>query len=338
MQSKSEQIAERLSKPAPVQPLSEEAKMLFNRLQKNQRRLKGWLKKTGVSCYRLYDADIPEYAAAIDIYEQRIYVQEYAAPSSVEARVATQRFETIKRAVKKFAGDRFEKVYYKERRRQKGDAQYQRLNDESSESILVNEGRARFEVNLSDYLDTGLFLDHRPVRQLVGELASGKSLLNLFCYTASATVQAALTGAKSSLSIDMSNTYLDWAQRNFELNSLSASKHKLLRADCLKWLEEDSQSFDVIFLDPPTFSNSKKMESVLDVQRDHPELIRQAMAKLNPEGTLVFSNNFRKFKLDELTSRQFSCENITQQTLDSDFERNPRIHNVWLITKRSSFG
>ena len=338
MQSKSEQIAERLSKPAPVQPLSEEAKMLFNRLQKNQRRLKGWLKKADISCYRLYDADIPEYAAAIDIYEQRIYVQEYAAPSTIETHIAKQRFDTIKRAVKEFAGDRFAKVYYKERRRQKGDSQYQRLNDESSDSVVVNEGRARFEVNLSDYLDTGLFLDHRPVRQLVGELASGKSLLNLFCYTASATVQAALAGAKSSLSIDMSNTYLDWAQRNFELNSLSVSKHKLLRADCLKWLEEDSQTFDVIFLDPPTFSNSKKMESVLDVQRDHPELIRQAMAKLNPEGTLVFSNNFRKFKLDELTSRQFSCENITQQTLDSDFERNPRIHNVWLITKRSTFG
>ena len=338
MQSKSEQIAERLSKPAPVQPLSEEAKMLFNRLQKNQRRLKGWLKKADISCYRLYDADIPEYAAAIDIYEQRIYVQEYAAPSSIDANVAKQRFDTIKRAVKEFAGDRFAKIYYKERRRQKGDSQYQRLNEESSESVVVSEGRARFEVNLSDYLDTGLFLDHRPVRQLVGQLAAGKSLLNLFCYTASATVQAALAGAKSSLSIDMSNTYLDWAQRNFDLNSLSPSKHQLLRADCLKWLEQDSQAFDVIFLDPPTFSNSKKMESVLDVQRDHPELIRQAMAKLNPEGTLVFSNNFRKFKLDELISRQFSCENITAQTLDNDFERNPRIHNVWLITKRSSFG
>ena len=338
MQSKSEQIAERLSKPAPVQPLSEEAKMLFNRLQKNQKRLKGWLKKSAISCYRLYDADIPEYAAAIDIYERRIYVQEYAAPSTIEAHVAKKRFDTIKRAVKEFAGDRFEKVYYKERRRQKGDSQYQRLNDESSESIVVNEGRARFEVNLSDYLDTGLFLDHRPVRAMLSELCQGKSLLNLFCYTASATVQAALAGARSSLSVDMSNTYLDWAQRNFELNSLSSIKHQLLRADCLKWLEEDSQSFDVIFLDPPTFSNSKKMESVLDVQRDHPELIRQAMTKLNPEGILVFSNNFRKFKLDELISRQFSCENITQQTLDNVFERNPRIHNVWIITKRSSFG
>ena len=338
MQSKSEQIAERLSKPAPVQPLTEEATMLFNRLQKNQRRLKGWLKKSSISCYRLYDADIPEYSAAIDIYEQRIYVQEYAAPNTIEERVAKQRFETIKRAVKEFAGDRFKKVYYKERRRQKGDAQYQRLNEETSESIIVNEGGARFEVNLSDYLDTGLFLDHRPVRSMLGDLCKGKSLLNLFCYTASATVQAALAGAKSSLSIDMSNTYLDWAQRNFDLNSLSPTKHQLLRADCLKWLEEDSQTFDVIFLDPPTFSNSKKMETVLDVQRDHPELIRQAMTKLNPEGILVFSNNFRKFKLDKLTSRQFNCENITTQTLDMDFERNPRIHNVWLINKRSSFG
>ena len=152
-------------------------------------------------------------------------------------------------------------------------------------------------------------------------------------------MQAALGGAKSSLSIDMSNTYLDWAKRNFELNSLSSSKHQLLRADCTKWLEqEDGHSFDVIFLDPPTFSNSKKMESVLDIQRDHPELIRNAMAKLNPEGKLVFSNNFRKFKLDELISRQFNCENITRQTLDLDFERNQRIHNVWLITKRSAFG
>ncbi len=338
MQSKSEQIAERLSKPAPVQPLTEEAKMLFNRLQKNQRRLKSWLNKSEVSCYRLYDADIPEYAAAIDIYKQCIYVQEYAAPSSIDNNTAKRRFDTIKRAVKEFAGDRYAKTYYKERRRQKGDAQYQRTSQATSETIEVAEGRARFEVNLSDYLDTGLFLDHRPVRAMLAELAAGKSFLNLFCYTATASVQAALAGAKSSLSIDMSNTYLDWAQRNFTLNGLDKNKHQLLRADCLKWLEEDTQCFDVIFLDPPTFSNSKKMESVLDVQRDHPELIRHAMAKLNPEGRLIFSNNFRKFKMDTLITRQFDCDNITAQTLDMDFERNPRIHNVWSITKRSSFG
>ena len=338
MQSKSAQIAERLSKPAPVQPLSEEAKMLCNRLQKNHRRLNSWLNKSGISCYRLYDADIPEYAAAIDIYEQCIYIQEYAAPSSVDKAIAKQRFDIIKRAVKEFAGDRYQKTYYKERRRQKGDAQYQRLNADTAECFQVAEGRARFEVNLSDYLDTGLFLDHRPVRSMLGELAKGKSLLNLFCYTASATVQAALAGAKSSLSIDMSNTYLDWAQRNFALNGLDGGKHQLLRADCLKWLEEGSQTFDVIFLDPPTFSNSKKMESVLDIQRDHPALIRNAMAKLNPEGVLIFSNNFRKFKMDKLIARQFNCDNITPQTLGMDFERNPRIHNVWSITKRSSFG
>ena len=173
---------------------------------------------------------------------------------------------------------------------------------------------------------------------MVAELAKGKSLLNLFCYTAAVSVQAALRGAKSTLSIDMSNTYLDWAQRNFDLNKLSDKNHHLLRADCLKWLETDSEQYDVIFLDPPTFSNSKKMDSVLDVQRDHGDLIRNSMAKLAENGVLIFSNNFRKFKMDELTQRQFDCENITPQTLDMDFERNPRIHNVWKITRRSSFG
>jgi len=338
MQSKSAQIAERLSKPAPLQPLTEEAQMVLNRLQKNHRRLNSWRKKSGVSCYRLYDADIPEYAVAIDIYEQSVHVQEYAAPSTITEKIAKQRFETVKQVVKAYAKNFEGKIYYKERRRQKGDTQYQRISQGSSETIEAREGTARFEINLSDYLDTGLFLDHRPLRCMLGELAQGKSFLNLFCYTAAASVQAALAGADSSLSIDMSNTYLDWAQRNFSLNGIDASKHSLLRADCLKWLDSDSQTFDVIFLDPPTFSNSKKMDSSLDIQRDHPELIRKSMAKLNPDGKLIFSNNFRKFKMDELIARQFDCENMTPQTLDMDFERNPRIHNVWLITKRSSFG
>ncbi len=193
-------------------------------------------------------------------------------------------------------------------------------------------------MNLSDYLDTGLFLDHRPVRGLIGEMVKGKSFLNLFCYTAAASVQAAMAGASHSLSIDMSNTYLDWAQRNFDLNSLRSSKHQLLRADCVKWLEIEGELYDVIFLDPPTFSNSKKMDSVLDIQRDHGDLIRSSMAKLVPGCTLIFSNNFRKFKMDELTVRQFDCQNITPQTLDVDFARNPRIHNVWKIKRRDTFG
>ena len=338
MTSKSAKIAARLSTPAPAQDLSEGARMVLNRFKKNQRRLDGWRKKSSISCYRLYDADIPEYAVAVDIYDQSIYVQEYAPPNTISEKVARERFAEIKQAVKEFSANFRGKIHYKERRRQKGDSQYQRLNDGPSETIQVNEGNAHFEVNLSDYLDTGLFLDHRPVRSLIGDMVKGKTFLNLFCYTAAASVQAALAGASSSLSIDMSNTYLDWAQRNFDLNSLRSSKHTLLRADCLKWLESDTEQYDVIFLDPPTFSNSKKMDSVLDIQRDHGDMIRATMAKLAPEGTLIFSNNFRKFKMDELTLRQFDCENITPKTLDVDFERNPRIHNVWVITRRTTFG
>lgn len=338
MISKSARIAERLSTPAPAQQLTEGAQMVLNRLKKNQRRLDAWRKKSAVSCYRLYDADIPEYAVAVDIYDQSIHVQEYAPPSTISDKLARERFAEVKQAIKRFAADYRGKIHYKERRRQKGDSQYERSAEGASDIIEVSEGRARFEVNLSDYLDTGLFLDHRPVRALIGELVKGKRFLNLFCYTATATVQAALAGAKSSLSIDMSNTYLDWAERNFALNSLNSSQHQLLRADCTKWLETEGELFDVIFLDPPTFSNSKKMDSVLDIQRDHGDMIRATMAKLAPQGVLIFSNNFRKFKLDTLTDRQFSCVNITPQTLDKDFERNPRIHNVWKITRRSSFG
>ena len=338
MTSKSAQIAARLSKPAPAQQLTEGARMVLNRLKKNQRKLDGWRKKSGISCYRLYDADIPEYAVAVDIYDQSIYVQEYAPPSTISEKVARERFGEIKQAVKEFSANFRGKIHYKERRRQKGDSQYERLNSGPSDTIQVSEGNAQFEVNLSDYLDTGLFLDHRPVRALIGDMVKGKSFLNLFCYTAAASVQAAIAGASHSLSIDMSNTYLGWAQRNFDLNSLRSSKHQLLRADCLKWLEIEGEQYDVIFLDPPTFSNSKKMDSVLDIQRDHGDLIRASMAKLVPGGTLIFSNNFRKFKMDELTERQFDCQNITPQTLDLDFERNPRIHNVWKIKRRDTFG
>ena len=338
MTSRSAKIEERLNTPAPAQVLTEGAKMVLNRLIKNQRKLNKWLNKTETSCYRLYDADIPEYSVAIDIYEDSVHVQEYAPPGTIDDRVARERFAEVKQAVKEFASEVEGQIHYKERRRQKGDNQYQRFNEGPSDTMIVYEGQAEFEVNLSDYLDTGLFLDHRPVRRMVAELAKGKSLLNLFCYTAAVSVQAALGGAKSTLSIDMSNTYLDWAQRNFDLNKLSAKSHHLLRADCLKWLETDSEKYDVIFLDPPTFSNSKKMDVVLDVQRDHGDLIRNSMAKLADDGVLIFSNNFRKFKMDELTLRQFDCENITPQTLDIDFERNPRIHNVWKITRRSSFG
>jgi 23S rRNA (guanine2445-N2)-methyltransferase / 23S rRNA (guanine2069-N7)-methyltransferase len=340
MRSKSAQIAARLQQPAPARELTDGTVMLVNRLKKNQRRLEPWLKRNGVSCYRLYDADMPEYSVAIDLYEGAIHVQEYAAPATIPEKDARERFAEVKEAVKVFAPKAGRKVFYKERRRQKGDNQYQRMSEEPGESIVVTEGRAKLEVTLSDYLDTGLFLDHRPVRKMLGEMSRGKKFLNLFCYTAVATIQAALGGASETLSVDMSNTYLDWAGRNFQLNDLDANVHQLERADCLPWLKETTYNdyFDLILLDPPTFSNSKKMEEVLDVQRDHAELIRDTMTKLAPNGLLIFSNNFRKFKMDELITRQFAVENITAQALDMDFERNPKIHNVWKISRRSTFG
>jgi 23S rRNA (guanine2445-N2)-methyltransferase / 23S rRNA (guanine2069-N7)-methyltransferase len=203
----------------------------------------------------------------------------------------------------------------------------------------VREGRAVFEVDLASYLDTGLFLDHRPVRRLIAELAAGRRLLNLFCYTATATVQAALGGASASLSIDLSNAYLDWAYRNFVLNGIASERHRLLRADCLAWLrnagDEHAGAFDLILLDPPTFSNSKKMTATLDVQRDHPGLIRASMELLAPGGTLVFSNNFRRFRLDAEIAEEFGVENVSTRTLDPDFRGDERIHHCWLIRHRT---
>ncbi|MCF7980509.1 MAG: bifunctional 23S rRNA (guanine(2069)-N(7))-methyltransferase RlmK/23S rRNA (guanine(2445)-N(2))-methyltransferase RlmL [Pseudomonadales bacterium] len=332
LRSKSALIEQRLQTTPPRQELSEGAQMLLNRLNKNQRRLSKWLKKSGVTCYRLYDADMPEYAVAVDLYGDALHVQEYAAPPSVPEAQARQRFTEVKQALKAYRPNA--QIFFKERRKQKGSHQYHKLSSANSGVLIINEGPARLEVNLSDYLDTGLFLDHRPVRDMIRRMAKGKRFLNLFCYTAAASIHAALGGAEKTLSIDMSNTYLDWARRNFELNGLSEKQNPLMRADCLEWLKRGIGEFDLIFLDPPTFSNSKKMQAVLDVQRDHIELIRGAMQKLTGEGTLIFSNNFRKFKMDDVIADEFVVSNITGETLDPDFGRNPRIHHVWKITHR----
>ncbi len=329
LRSKSALIEQRLKTAPPERELSEGAQMLLNRLKKNNRRLSNWLKQSGTSCYRLYDADIPEYAVAIDFYGEAVHVQEYAAPPSIPEYQARQRFMEVRQALKAYRPTA--QIFFKERRRQKGSNQYSKQVAPKSHVFTVHEGPANLEVNLSDYLDTGLFLDHRPVRKMIREMAQDKRFLNLFCYTAAASIYAAHGGAAKTLSIDLSNTYLDWARRNFELNGLSDKQNPLMRADCLEWLKRGVGEFDLIFLDPPTFSNSKKMQAVLDVQRDHVELIRGAMAKLSPEGTLLFSNNFRKFKMDPNISKEFAVNNITEQTFDPDFQRNQRIHNVWKI-------
>ncbi|WP_219863218.1 bifunctional 23S rRNA (guanine(2069)-N(7))-methyltransferase RlmK/23S rRNA (guanine(2445)-N(2))-methyltransferase RlmL [Vreelandella piezotolerans] len=310
--------------------VSENAKMFANRLAKNQKRLKKWLKQSGETCYRLYDADMPEYALAVDRYGDRVHVQEYAAPSSVNPSQAQKRLFDALDVLPEALGVDPSKIYVKRRERQTGAAQYQK-RDASGERFEVREGSARLWVNLRDYLDTGLFLDHRPVRRMLGEMASGKRFLNLFCYTATATVQAALGGASDSVSVDMSNTYLEWARDNFALNQLDPRLHRVVRDDCFRWLETANAQFDLIFMDPPTFSNSKKMRDTLDVQRDHPRLVELAMARLAPGGTLVFSNNQRRFKLDEALSERYAVEEITARTFDPDFQRRTNLHHVFLL-------
>ncbi len=314
-------------------PLSEGAQMFANRLQKNRKRLAKWLKQSGERCYRLYDADMPEYALAIDVYGHRVHVQEYAAPRSVDADKAQRRLLDALSAIPAALDVRPEQIHYKQRERQSGKAQYRKQSD-SGERFVIEEGPAKLWVNLTDYLDTGLFLDHRPVRRLLRERAADKRFLNLFCYTGTATVHAALGGASDSLSVDLSNTYLDWARDNLALNQLDPGRHRVVRDDCLRWLETAGGSFDLIFLDPPTFSNSKKMAGTLDIQRDHVRLVELAMARLAPGGELIFSNNQQRFKLDPALSARFAVTEITAQTFDPDFSRRANLHHCFSIRHR----
>jgi len=320
--------------PPPVEvvkPLTPGAEMLVNRLKKNKKQLSKWVKRESIHCYRLYDADMPEYSAAIDVYGDFVHVQEYAAPKSIDEDKAIARFEEIQAAVPVALGVDPDNISFKQRRRNRGKQQYERQVEQSYPLIPVKEGSANILVNLWEYLDTGLFLDHRPVRFMIQDLVRGKRFLNLFCYTATATVHAALAGAKESVSVDMSHTYLKWAEKNFLANNISTTKHKLEQGDCFKWLRNCREGFDVIMLDPPSFSNSKRMDDVLDVQRDHVQMIERCMELLSPGGTLVFSNNLRSFKLDKEALARFDIDNISAKTLDPDFKRNPRIHQCWLI-------
>jgi len=223
-------------------------------------------------------------------------------------------------------------IHYKERRRQRGKEQYQRV-ERRGEFQTVREGSIKLLVNLSDYLDTGLFLDHRTLRLRLAAEARGKSFLNLYCYTGAATVHAAAGGARSTISVDLSRTYLDWARKNMAVNGFDESRHQLVQADCLPWLLEDSGQYDLILLDPPSFSNSKRMEGHFDVQRDHVELLRAVVARLSDDGVLYFSNNLRSFKLDTGIEAFCQVEDITRSTLDEDFRRRANIHHCWRITR-----
>ncbi|GGC78760.1 bifunctional 23S rRNA (guanine(2069)-N(7))-methyltransferase RlmK/23S rRNA (guanine(2445)-N(2))-methyltransferase RlmL [Marinobacter halophilus] len=315
----------------------ERADMLRNRLKKNLKTIGQWARKQNIGCYRLYDADMPEYALAIDIYEGRVHVQEYLAPKSIDEKAARERLAEAMAVIPDVLEIDPKDMVCKQRQRQSGTKQYEK-QAATGEYLNVQEYGCTLKVNLKDYLDTGLFLDHRPVRHWIQQHAKGKRFLNLFCYTGAATVHAAVGGASRSLSLDMSKTYVNWAIDNLALNRADLRKHLVEQADCLAWLGDRrtaNQTFDLIFMDPPTFSNSARMAGVLDVQRDHGVLVRQCMERLSSDGLLIFSNNFRKFKLDDDLAEEFEVKDVTASTLDKDFQRNQKIHSCWHIQHRA---
>ncbi len=322
-----------------IMPRHESADMFENRLKKNIKHIARWARKNDISCYRVYDADIPQYSFAIDLYENWAHIQEYEPPKTVDATKAFHRMNDATSIVADILDVDTNHVVVKTRKKQSGSDQYDR-QDEKKRFVSVNEFGLKFKVNLYDYLDTGLFPDHRKVRQLIYKISNGKSFLNLFAYTGTATVYAAAGGARSTTTVDMSNTYLEWAQENFRLNKIKGRQHQFIRADCMQWVwdaKREGHSYQVIFLDPPTFSNSKKMTQTLDISRDHVELINLTMKLLDDEGILIFSCNAKRFMLDEEKLSDYSIQNVTGLTTSEDFKRKP-LHKCWCLSKKELVG
>ncbi|NUO74888.1 MAG: bifunctional 23S rRNA (guanine(2069)-N(7))-methyltransferase RlmK/23S rRNA (guanine(2445)-N(2))-methyltransferase RlmL [Lysobacter sp.] len=322
---------------APPPTLSEGAQMVANRLRKNLHKLKRWREREAVSCYRVYDADLPEYAAAIDVYasegrepQLHLHVQEYAAPATIPEADQRRRLNELLAAAREALAVPRERIALKTRARGKGGSKYGRF-DQRGEILVVREGAARLRVNLHDYLDTGLFLDHRPIRLRIADEARGRRFLNLFGYTGAATVHAAVGGAAQTTTVDLSATYLQWCADNLRENGIGGNDHRLVQADAVAWLEADRGRYDLIFCDPPTFSNSARADD-FDIQREHVRLLRAAVARLADNGTLYFSNNFRRFRLDQEAVAQFAdCREISAETIPPDFARDARIHRCWQL-------
>ena len=318
-----------------AEPLSEGAQMFANRLKKNLKTLAKWRKKNDISAYRLYDADIPEYSVAIDVYGDWVNVQEYAPPKSIDQVKVFERLKDVMAAIPVVLEMNPKRVILKQRKRQSGTQQYEK-HGHLGKFFEVQEQGCRFRINLKDYLDTGLFLDHRPIRIEIQNQSQDKDFLNLFSYTSSASVHAAVGGAKTTTSVDMSATYLSWAAKNMAMNGFNDSRHHFIQADCLQWLKKQRQpAYDIIFMDPPTFSNSKRMQDVLDVQRDHVRMISACMRLLRHDGVLIFSNNYRRFKLDYELLSPFEIVDITKRTIDPDFKRNTKIHQCFEIRHKA---
>ena len=325
----------RLPKLLEPEALSEQSRGFENRLNKNLKQLKKWAANEGISCYRIYDADLPDYSVAIDLYESDqtwINIQEYEAPKTIDPDKARHRLREVVTIVLNVMQLDSSALFLKRRRRQRGDAQYEKLADEQNFRI-VQEAGCKFWINLEDYLDTGLFLDHRPMREEILSDSRGKSFLNLFAYTGSFSVCAAMGGARRTLTVDMSKTYLDWAKRNMQLNGAEAEFHRFLQTDCLSWLEHPTEKkrYDIIFLAPPSFSNSKRMKQVFDIQKDHVRIIRQSMKLLEEDGVLFFSTNLRGFRLDEQALDDISCVDITDRTIPFDFKQRKHVHRCWKL-------
>jgi len=312
---------------------------IVNRLRKNLRNLKKYLKRRDISCYRIYDADIPQYAAAVDVYEDTYFViQEYAPPKTVDEESAAFRLRELTQAVVTFFRADESYVFVKQRRRRRGGEQYEKLSAEG-EFYIVKEGGLRFFVNFTDYLDTGLFLDHRIAREMIRERAEGRDVLNLFAYTCTASVYAAAGGAASVVSVDTSNTYLEWGRKNFGLNRLGTDDAYFVREDAVEYLRRHSAGgFGLIFIDPPTYSNRKEATADFDVQRDHEELILRAAELLAPDGSILFSNNFRRFELSPRIEEELSVRDVSQETVPKDFSRNAKIHHAWIIELAQGVG
>jgi 23S rRNA (guanine2445-N2)-methyltransferase / 23S rRNA (guanine2069-N7)-methyltransferase len=316
----------------------EQAAEFAVRLQKRARHFRRWPVKQEISCFRLYGQDVPGVALVIDRYEDQWHLTDYTHPDKHPADEHQTWFNLMLKTFVETLEVDVNTVYIKQRRRQVGKTQHERQGDRKH-TFVVKESGLKFEVNLSDYVDTGLFLDHRLTRRMVRDVAEGKDLLNLFCYTGSFSVFAAAGGARSTCSVDLSHTYLDWTQRNLNLNGFTGTDHKIVRADALSFLKSCSDKFDLIVVDPPTFSNSKSTDTVFDVQRDHGALLRLTVARLKPGGICWFSTNARKFKFSapELAD---DCEvrEITKQTLPPDFEGAKGGHRCWRIRRLSSVG
>ncbi|WP_027847758.1 bifunctional 23S rRNA (guanine(2069)-N(7))-methyltransferase RlmK/23S rRNA (guanine(2445)-N(2))-methyltransferase RlmL [Marinospirillum minutulum] len=327
--------AEPVVKVAPVvnvapRALSEGAQMFANRLAKNLKKFSRWVKRENIDCYRVYDADMPEYALAVDVYGDQVHVQEYAPPASIDESKAQRRLMEALQAIPSVLHVAADKIHLKTRRKQTGKRQYEKFAGQGV-FFPVREGQVELLVNLTDYLDTGVFLDHRPIRLRLAKEAQGTRFLNLFCYTGAATIHAAVGGAIHTTSVDLSKTYLDWLERNLRLNRMDLKRHTRVQADCREWLKQEGNAYDLIFMDPPTFSNSKRMQGTLDIQRDQDELVDLAMARLSTDGLLIFSNNLRGFKISPEILEKYEVVDITRKTLDPDFERNSKIHQCFEI-------